>query len=111
MKADVNRLVGFALTSGVVLSLVILAFGSILFLMHPVPQAAPGSIPNILRGVARLDPVATINLGLLVLILTPVLRIIAALIAFAMERNLRYVIISVTVLTILAVSALTGNAK
>jgi uncharacterized membrane protein len=61
-----------------------------------------------LKGVASLDPTATINLGLLILLLTPVVRIIAAGIAFVMERAYKFALVSLGVLAILSVSTVIG---
>ncbi|MEN6521476.1 MAG: DUF1634 domain-containing protein [Armatimonadota bacterium] len=109
MRADVNRYVEVVLTTGVILSLVILAFGSILLMVKPVPVGVPGSVMDILRGVIRLNPSAIINLGLLVLLLTPVVRVIAAMLAFFAEKDRKFGLVSLTVLVILAVSALVGK--
>ncbi|MEN6370958.1 MAG: DUF1634 domain-containing protein [Armatimonadota bacterium] len=108
MRADVNRYVEVVLTTGVILSLVILAFGSVLLMAKPAPVGVPGSILDILKGVIRLNPSAIINLGLLVLLLTPVVRVITAMIAFFAEKDRKFALVSLTVLVILIVSALWG---
>lgn len=112
MRADVNKFVSAALTTGVVLSLVVLLYGSVLFLAHPRAALAsePVSIVQILRGVTRLDPIATINLGLLILLLTPIARVISALIAFAIDKDKKYTLISLAVLTVLIISAVLGKS-
>jgi len=109
MKVDVNKCVGFVLGAGVILSLIILAWGSALFIIKPAPANAPGSVGDIFRGVAKLDPSATVNFGLLVLLITPVARVIAAMIAFALEKDRKYAFVSFAVLVILAISAITGK--
>lgn len=109
MRTDVNRFVELVLTTGVVMSLVILTFGSILIMVKPVPVGVPGSIADILKGVIRLNASAIINLGILVMLLTPVVRVIAAMIAFFVEKDRKYALVSLTVLIILAISALVGK--
>lgn len=114
-KLDIHKYVGPVLATGVLLSLIVLLWGALLYLTHGPHHAVaaapmkPGSILVILRGVVQLDPTSTINLGLLILLITPVARIIAALIAFAIEGDRRYVLISLAVLAILALSALLGH--
>jgi len=104
MRVDLNRTVATALGSGVALSLLILIWGSVLYLRHPSAPPSPPTISGILRGTVHLNPAATINLGLFVLLITPVARVIAALTAFALEHDKRYVLISLAVLAVLALA-------
>jgi len=60
----------------------------------------------ILAGAAHLDWLAVIQLGLLVLIATPVARVAFSIAAFVMERDWIYVAITVLVLAILLYSLL-----
>jgi uncharacterized membrane protein len=50
------------------------------------------------------DPVAVIQLGVLLLIATPVARVVFAVVAFALERDRLYFAVSLTVLAVLMVS-------
>lgn len=109
MRTDVNKCVQIVLTTGVLLSMAILLWGSFLLLMHPEPPGPPGSIPDIIRGLIALDPSATVNLGLLVLLLTPVVRVFVAMIAFTLEGDRKYALVSLAVLIILALSATLGK--
>lgn len=112
MKADVNRYVQVVMTIGVVLSFVLLVWGSILFLVSGKAEpatAAPGHIIAILEGAAKLDPIATINLGLFVLLMVPVTRVVAAMIAFIIQRDRKYALIALIVLAVLAASTLVGR--
>ncbi len=59
---------------------------------HPVP---------LLYGVEHGDPSAIIELGLLLLVATPICRVIFAVLAFAVERDKLYVLVSLTVLAVL----------
>jgi uncharacterized membrane protein len=110
-KADVNKYVGAVLVVGVILSFVILSWGSILYLLHPtVPRTGTGLLET-LSGASKLNPWATINLGLMVLLATPVTRIVAAAIAFAIERQFKFLLISMTVLVILSISVTYGTLR
>jgi uncharacterized membrane protein len=53
---------------------------------------------------AAMGPLAAIQIGLLILIATPVARVVFSLVAFAMERDRIYVGITLAVLAILAYS-------
>jgi len=52
------------------------------------------------------DPAALIQLGVLLLVATPVARVVFAVVGFALERDRLYVVVSVAVLAILAASLL-----
>ena len=56
------------------------------------------------------EGMAIIQLGILFLILTPLVRIIFALIGYLKEKDYVYVVISLIVLAIMTVSFLTGYA-
>ena len=65
---------------------------------HPIhPRAL---FPHLLR----MEPVAIIEAGVLLLLFTPVARIVVAVFAFALERDLKYVLISLGVLAIVLLS-------
>ncbi len=63
----------------------------------------------IVRGALALDPAAIIALGLVVLVLTPVARVVFALLAFAEQRDRLYVVFSLIVLCVLFIG-LTGHS-
>ena len=69
-------------------------------------QRFPTTPGDVLAGLAHLQPYALIALGLLVLIATPVLRVAASVILFLLERDHAYILITLIVLTILAVNVL-----
>jgi len=56
-----------------------------------------------------LQPQAIIASGLLLLIVTPVVSVITSVVAFAIERDLRFVVIALVVLAILISSMLIGK--
>ena len=55
---------------------------------------------------ARVDASAIIELGILLLVATPICRVIFAVIAFALERDRLYVAIGLTVLAVLLLGML-----
>lgn len=61
-------------------------------------QVSPGSI---VQGLARLEPLAIIQLGVLVLILTPMMRVGMTVLLFLAQRDWVFVAITCVVLTVL----------
>jgi uncharacterized membrane protein len=68
-----------------------------------VPQA-PLNIAAILFGVRHLDSRSVISAGLLLLIATPVCRVISGVVGFALQRDRIYTIVSAIVLIVLLMS-------
>ncbi len=103
------------LRTGVLVSaLVVLAGGAGFLAQHgsqpadyrvfqPAP-AAYRTVRGVLGGAASLDYLAIIQLGLLLLIATPVARVAFSLAVFAMERDRTYVALTLVVLVILVYS-------
>jgi uncharacterized membrane protein len=60
-----------------------------------------GHFSGVLHGIAAGDPAAIIQVAVLLLIATPVARVVFALIAFAIERDRLYIIVSTIVLAVL----------
>ena len=119
---SMNNILGIVLRSGVVLSGVIIAVGTILFVAnHSLDDTSaylaynPGLIPHgnfpvsltgIAIGLGSLDPFSVIVLGFLVLLATPVARVALSLLLFAAEKDRMYVYLTPTVLAILLFSIL-----
>ena len=59
---------------------------------------------GIVRGAVRLSPRSIIQLGMILLIATPVARVAFCVVGFARQRSRLYVLISLTVLIILLFS-------
>lgn len=69
----------------------------------------PTSLGEVLAGALRGRPVAVIDLGLTVLILTPVLRVAFSAVFFALHGDRRYALISTTVLALLLLGFVLGK--
>jgi uncharacterized membrane protein len=69
----------------------------------------PHSLTAMAQGLAHADPLSVVTLGLVVLLATPVVRVAVSIVAFGLERDWRYVAITVTVLVILVASFLLGR--
>ena len=108
----VQNAVGALLRFGVLSAATVTALGGALFLAghsaNPVSYhmfsgepAALTTLVGILRGAALLDSRAVTQLGLLMLIATPVARVGLSLVGFVMERDRKYQVITLVVLLIL----------
>ena len=75
-----------------------------------MPPDFPNTLGDVLNGVLALRPYAIIALGLVILIAIPVLRVAVSVIAFAVERDWLYVLITSFVLLILLLSFVIGEA-
>ncbi len=71
----------------------------------------PISIGEVFRGLLTLSPYAVIDLGLLLLIATPVFRVAASVVAFLVERDRAYTAITTFVLAVLVLSFVIGRAE
>lgn len=117
---DLNRSVGNLLRLGVILSVVTSLIGFIKlfsegFKMPKYKMLDMGDSSEKVWGtfwnsLIKGEGMAIIQLGILLLILTPLVRIIFALIGYLKEKDYTYVIISLIVLAIMTVSFLTGYA-
>ena len=117
---DLNRSVGNLLRLGVILSVTttLIGFAKLFLEGYKMPKNFSGfDIPTGERvwfhfwtSLQQGDAIGIIQLGILCLVFTPLVRIIFALVGYLRERDYTYVIISLIVLTIMIISFLTGNA-
>lgn len=93
-----NQVIHKVLLAGVVVSMTLIGIG--LFLTATTPDAEQGwiGLGSLWDAMVALEPVALVELGLLVLIATPLLRILAALALFTSERDYRFILIALFVL-------------
>ncbi len=108
-------IVSTVLLSGVTLSAALIAIGFVgsfavgwpgSLVGAPNAEGAVTDFGGIVEGLMRLRPQAIGQLGLLVLVATPILRVVTSLVGFALEGDRVYVAVSGVVLTVLLVSAL-----
>jgi uncharacterized membrane protein len=89
---------------GSLISTLVMALGLALIFLHGPTRLGPSghlvSFWTLLPGAARLDAAAIAECGILLLLVTPVLRIVAAGVGFALERDYKYVLISLGVLAV-----------
>jgi uncharacterized membrane protein len=110
--------ISYVLRGGVLLSATIVLVGVVAFYVRfgsaasrlQVDRVFPHSVAGALSGAAHGNPLAIVALGLLILLVTPVLRVAVSIVAFALEHDWRYVGITALVLAILLVSFALGKA-
>jgi uncharacterized membrane protein len=116
---EFDTLLGHVLRAGVlVASAVVFGGGAVYLLRHgyAVPEyrvfrGEPGdlrSVSGILSDARSLSGRGLIQLGLLLLIATPVARVVFSVVGFLRQRNWRYVMITLLVLMLLAYSLTSG---
>lgn len=112
-----ETMIGRLLQAGVLLAAALVFGGGVFYLIghHAdpthyrtfVPGAdGVGTFPAILHSAAHFRSAGWIQLGLLVLIATPVARVALAVVGFALERDRLYVVVSLIVLSVLVASLL-----
>jgi uncharacterized membrane protein len=123
MKRDIEVLISTTLRIGVMLSVAVMLFGVVItFIHHPDyfhSRPALGELTNsreifanttgaVLRGVRELRGQSIAMLGILLLIVTPVVRVAISVVLFAAQRDRRYVLITAVVLALLLTSLMSG---
>jgi uncharacterized protein len=107
----IEKVVHWVLLVGLLVSVALMAAGIVLGFAQgiglPDHVVTPADLPGAL---ADGEAAAFLTLGLLALIVTPFLRVAGTLIAFALERDMRYVLVSAAVLTLMCLSVLLGRA-
>lgn len=109
---QIELVIGQVLRVGVVISAIVILIGILLLVFTGktgyAPNVYPITVKAILTGILALKPFAILMLGLFLLILTPVLRVVVSIYAFAKEKDQLYVWITTFVLVILIVGMVIG---
>jgi uncharacterized membrane protein len=116
-----ERLISVTLRTGVLLSIATIVLGvALTFVHHPdyfhsrptlgeltnAEAALPHTLGEVGRGIAAHRGQAIVMLGILLLIATPIVRVVISVAVFASERDWLYAAITLAVLTLLVVSLL-----
>lgn len=125
-ERDMELFIGKLLRYGVMLACGITLFGAIVYLYQnhgisiehykPTPDDMPfpgteyylRELSTIIPRVLSFDGAAIIQLGVCVLIATPILRVAFSVIVFLIERDYMYVVITLIVLSIIIANMLLG---
>lgn len=112
---DVQLILGTLLRVGVLVSTGVVILGGIIFLIEHrndsvslhnfVPeQSRFASVAAILGGLKQFDGLAIIQFGVLLLIFTPIARVVFSIFSFLMEKDYMYVGIGLIVLCVIITS-------
>jgi uncharacterized membrane protein len=116
--ATMELIISSVLRYGVLISFVIVLIGAILLFAEGGSEVTvrlsgnpqPNNPGAVIAGALQLQPKAIIDLGLMLLIATPVIRVAASIIAFLFEEDMLYVLITTFVLAMLLLSFFLGQA-
>ena len=108
----VERIIGVLLQTGVLLSILVALIGMTLYLGRAGRQVADfqvfrgepfdlRSAPAIVAAALAGRREAIIQLGVVILIATPIARVLLSLVAFALQRDRTYVVVTLIVLVVL----------
>jgi len=112
---QLDQVIGKLLRAGVLLSAAVVFAGGVWLLLEIAhtpanfrhfqpPPAGLRSTGGIIGGLAHPNPQLVIQFGLLLLVATPVARVILSVIVFAIQRDRLYVVITLIVLAVLGYS-------
>lgn len=117
---DLQKIIGGVLKYGVYTVLTVGAIGGIIFLISHGNETVDYSkfvendrsifevFSTIFSGVAQFNGGSIIFLGILILFLTPFVRLLLSLVSFILEKDKLYVIITLIVLFIVSMSVFFG---
>lgn len=119
---DIERMVSILLRTGVTIAGIVVFGGGVFYLLrhgsapadhhtfHGQPEI-DRVISEIFAGAVSLRARSIIQLGVIALIATPILRVALALVGFALERDRTYTLITAIVLCVLLGSLVTGTLQ
>jgi uncharacterized membrane protein len=119
-EKDFQKLIGNLLRYGVWLSLAVALGGGVVYLLHHKDETVNYAvfiendrsiftvISEVLTGVQHGDGASIIFLGVMLLFLTPVLRMFLSLFSFIREKDKKYIFITLLVIGIICMSVALG---
>ena len=123
-RHDIQQLIGNTLRWGVTIACLIAFVGGVLYLIHHggepmkdystfVPAGTQGTetyttLSGILDGVLHMTAVGWIQLGVIALLLTPILRVALSLLDFLQEHDWLYAGITAIVLSVIILNSVGG---
>jgi uncharacterized membrane protein len=116
-----EQILGNFLRIGVLLAAAVVLLGGVLYLVRHggekpadrVFHGEPAALRNptgIVKEAFRLSGRGVIQFGLLLLVATPVARVVLSVIGFLLERDFTYVVVTLIVLAVLLGSLFSGEA-
>lgn len=101
--------VHWTLLGGLIVSAVLLVSGMLAMLFEGEISASPHEpLGTLLREAMHFRGPALTVLGLLVLMITPIVRVVVLLVGWALDRQWRFMLVALAVLALLIISLLLG---
>ena len=118
---DIQVIIGWVLRLGVFISMLVVFLGGIIYLYrhgqtiadYRVFKGVPGFLQDtggIVNGILAFRGRAIIQAGIILLIATPIIRVLCSAVGFVLEKDYMYVGITLLVLAIIFISMLSGHA-
>jgi uncharacterized membrane protein len=118
---DMQVIIGWVLRLGVFISMLVVFLGGIIYLYrhgqtiadYRVFKGVPGFLQDtggIVNGILAFRGRAIIQAGIILLIATPIVRVLCSAVGFVLEKDYMYVGITLLVLAIIFISMLSGHA-
>ena len=115
-----ETIIGQLLRAGVLIAAAIVFAGGVLYLVRSHAEPADYhtfvagsmntcSLSGIVKAAAHGSSLAIIQVGLLLLVLTPIARVAVAIVGFLLERDRLYAVVSLIVLLILTFSLMRAS--
>ncbi len=117
-KHDLEATLATLLTGGTAISAIVLLVGVVLYLrqdhattlnFRTFTPTEQGSVVSVFAQSTRLDGASIMQLGVVLLILTPVSRVLLTLVAFLFKRDWLYVVVTLIVSSVLIYGLLGGR--
>ncbi|MFT4093184.1 MAG: DUF1634 domain-containing protein [Niabella sp.] len=117
---DMEQIIGMQLRVGVITASIIVLAGGIFYLLRHGSQPVPDyknfigenadytTLSSVKEGIAHVKGRAIIMLGAVILIATPVLRVLFSLLGFIIEKDRLYIAITLFVLAVMCISIFGG---
>lgn len=94
---------------GMVASFITLVAGLLLYAIDPSGQPEVTlSWAEIVSGLAAGEPLAVVSLGIVLLIITPFTRVLTAMTVFVVDREVRFILVSMLVVGVIGAAILLG---
>jgi uncharacterized membrane protein len=109
---DVYRL----LIAGMIVSSILFALGIVLALLHPhyIPLSthwvrSQYDVTTVVHGLLHGDSTAILLVATVLLILTPVARVVVSIVAFVVDRDYKFVVVTSFVLLVMVITVILGE--
>jgi len=115
-ESNVYSGVYYVLLGGMLVSSALFLIGIIRAMLHPQDYPLTSAwvrqqyhLHTVLHGLATFNPVTLMMVGTVLLILTPLARVVVSIHAFAVDRDHKYVIVTSIVLLVMILTVILGT--